>query len=145
MLAGIMAARHREQDVWSQLVLLALLVVACVAGIPPLVGSVTQLIAQSKPDAPRAGSACRACGIVEEVQEVTLDEAKHNVSTVSGEGFGLFVGLLTGRLGTAPVRIHEVAVRLQDGSVRVFRESRTSAWKTGDRVKITMGQIRQAS
>jgi hypothetical protein len=139
------AKRHREPDLGSQMVLAALVVAACVAGIPPLIDTVTQAIGRSKSDAGRVGLACGACGVVENVHEVTLDAAKHKVSTVSGDGLAMFIGLLTGKLGTGPVKIYEVAVRLQDGSVRVFREGKSSAWKQGDRVKVSMGHIKALS
>lgn len=132
-------------EIGAQMALVALVAVACIAGIPPLVDTVARALAQSKADAARVGLACRACGVVEGVREVTLDATKRDVSTVSGEGFAMFLGLLSGKLGTGPVKIHEVAVRLEDGSVRVFREDMASAWKTGDRVKVSMGQIKPVS
>ena len=131
--------RHRQQECGSQIVLIALVVVACVAGIPPLVDVVVQALAQSKADAVRA---CRVCGVVEDVREVTVQGPKYGVSTVHGEGFAMFFALLKGKLAHAPVKVYEVEVRLQDGSVRVIREGTPPAWKPGDHVKVVMGQVR---
>ena len=128
-----------------QIVLAALVVVACIAGIAPIVDTVAQSLAQSKLDAARAAFACRVCGVVEDVREVTLGSPKHEFSTVSGERFAMFLGLLSGKLGTGPVKIYEVAVRLQDGSTRVLREGTPPAWKPGDRVKVVMGRIEPVS
>jgi hypothetical protein len=119
----------------------ALVVVACVAGIPPLVDVAVQAVAQSKADAALAGLECRVCGVVEDVREVRLGGTGRNVSTVSGEGFALFLGLLSGKLGSGPSTVYEVAVRLQDGSTRILREGTLPAWKAGDRVKVKMGRI----
>jgi hypothetical protein len=140
-----MARRNRESEIGCQMALVALVAVVCIAGIPPLIDTVAQSLAQSKSDAALAAFACRVCGVVEEVREVNLGAPKHGVSTVSGEGFAMLLGLLSGKLGTGPVKIYEVAVRLQDGSVRVFREGTPSAWKPGDRVKVVMGRIESVS
>ena len=121
--------------------LAAFVVIACVAGIPPIVDVIVQAVAASKAEAALAGLECRVCGVVQEVREVTLGGAGRNVSTVSGEGFALFVGLLSGKLGSGPSTIYEVAVRLQDGSTRVLREGALPSWKAGDRVKVKMGRI----
>jgi hypothetical protein len=86
--------------------------------------------------------ACRSCGVVEGVREVTLGDAKHGVSTVSGEGFAMFVALLKGSIGSQPVKVYEVEVLLKDGSTRVIREATLPAWKPGDHVKVVMGQVR---
>lgn len=134
--------RNRQQDIGSEMVLIALMVAACVAGIPPIADVVVQSLTQSKADAMRA---CRACGVVEDVREVKLEGAKYAVSTVSGEGFAMFFALLRGKLGTAPVTIYEVEVLLQDGSVRVIREGTLPAWKPGDQVKVVMGQVKPVS
>jgi hypothetical protein len=125
-----------------QMALVAIVVVACIAGIPPVVDSVVQSFARTKADAPLA---CRMCGTVEDVREVNLGAAKYGVSTVSGEGFAMLIGLLTGKLGAKSAKIYEVEVLLQDGSVRVIREGAPSAWKPGDHVRIVMGRIKPVS
>jgi hypothetical protein len=140
-----MARRNPELEIGAHMALAALVAVACITGIPPLIDTAARAIAQSKADVPHVGLACRACGIVESVREVTLDATKYGVSTVSGEGSAMILSLLSGKLGAGPVKIHEVAVRLQDGSLRVFREGVPSAWKSGDRVKVSMGRIKPLS
>jgi hypothetical protein len=140
-----MGRRDPQLDTGGQILFAVLVAVVCIIGIPTIVDAVVPMIAQSRADASRVGLACRACGVVEEVQEVMLDAAKQKVSTVSGEAFALFLGLLSGKLDTRPVKIYEVEVRLEDRSVRVIREGRAPAWKPGDRVKVTMGRIKPLS
>ena len=140
-----MATHRREQEIGCQMALAALVVMACIVGIPPIVDTVVQSLAQSKADAARAALACGVCGVVEDVREVKLGAPKHEVSTVSGGGFAMLFGLLRGKLGTDTVKIYEVEVRLQDGSVRVIREGTPPAWKPGDRVKVVMGRIKSVT
>ena len=141
-----MGARNRELETGCQLSLIALIVVACLAGIPPLVVAVSESIVDSRIAAAAPRFACRSCGQVENVREVTLGNAdRQNVSTVSGEGFAMFIALLSSKLGDRPVNVKEISVRLQDGSVRVFHEAVASGWNPGDRVKISMGRIKPLS
>ena len=140
-----MGARNRDLETGCHIALIALVVVACFAGIPPFIDGVTRVIVQSRIDAAPIRFACRSCGQVEDVRQVTLGDATHDVSTISGEGLAMFIALLTSKLGNEPVNVMEVSVRLQDGSLRVFHEAATSAWNEGDRVKISMGRIRPLS
>jgi hypothetical protein len=140
-----MARHNPELEIGCQLALAALVVVACIAGIPPIVDTVVHSLAQSKVDAARATLACGACGVVEYVREVTLGAPKYGVSTISGEGFAMFLGLLRGTLGTDAVKSYEVEVRMQDDSVRVIREATPPAWTPGDRVKVVTGRIKAMS
>jgi hypothetical protein len=140
-----MDGRNRELESGCHIALITLVVVGCFAGIPALVDGITQAVVHARIDAPPMRFACRSCGEVEYVREVTLDTAKHNVSTISGEGFALFIALMTNKLDNQPVNVKEIAVRLQDGSVRVFHEAATAEWNEGDRVKISMGRIKPLS
>ncbi len=139
-----MATHNQKREIGCKIALTALVVVACIAGIPPIVDTVVRSLAQSKVGTARA-LACGVCGVVENVREVTLGAPKHEVSTVSGEGFAMFFGLLRGELDTNAVKIYEVEVHLEDGSVRVIRESTRPAWKPGDRVKVVTGRIESVS
>jgi hypothetical protein len=139
------ARNDPDADLGGQVLLAVLLTVACIIGIPPLVETVVQSIAQSKSDALRTGLGCKACGVVEDVRELTQGVAKHGVSTVAGDGMAMFFALLSGKLRTDAMKLYEVEVRLQDGSVRVIREATPPDWKQGDRVKVVMGRIKLAS
>jgi hypothetical protein len=134
-----MTMQCRQQDVASNMVLIALLVVACVAGIPPIVDVLVQSYAESKANGVYA---CRACGVVENVREVTLDSARNGNSSISGEGFAMLFALLKGNLPDAPVTVYDVEVLLQDGSVRVIREGTPPEWKPGDQVTVMMGKVK---
>ena len=140
-----MGARNRELETGCQIALISLVVVGFFAGIPPIFESVSRAIVQAKADSVPMRFACRSCGHIEDVREVTLGAANRNVSTISGEGFAMFIALLSNKLGNEPVNVMEVSVKLQDGSVRVFHEGMASAWHPGDRVKITMGRIKPLS
>jgi hypothetical protein len=140
-----MATRNRDMESGCQLALVALVAVACFAGIPPLFNVVVEAIAQSRISTMPMRFACGSCGQVETVNEVTLGGGKQNVSTVTGDALTMFLGMMTGGLGSQPVKVLEVEVRLQDGSLRVFHERASSAWHPGDRVKVSMGRIKPAS
>ena len=139
-----MGVRNRELESGCHIALITLVVVACFAGIPALVGGITQAVVDARIDAPPMRFACRSCGQIENVREVTL-KAASGVSTVSGEGLALFIALMTNKLDNQPVKVREISVRLQDGSVRVFHEGATAGWSEGDRVKISMGRIKPLS
>ncbi len=140
-----MGARNRELETGCHIALVTLVVVACLAGIPALVGGITNAVVHARIDAPPMRFACRSCGEVEGVREVTLGVVKHNVSTISGEGLAMFIALTTDKLTIGPANVREISVRLQDGSVRVFHEPTTARWNEGDRVKISMGRIKPLS
>jgi outer membrane lipoprotein SlyB len=140
-----MTARNRDMEIGCQLTLVALVLVACIAGIPPIFNVLVDAVAQSRISATPMRFSCRSCGEVEAVHEVTLGGGKHNVSTVTGDAIAMFLGMMTGGLGSQPVKVLEVEVRLQDGSLRVFHERASSAWQPGDRVKVAMGRIKPAS
>ncbi|MEO8144808.1 MAG: hypothetical protein ABI654_11400 [Betaproteobacteria bacterium] len=140
-----MTTHKPEQEIGSQIALVALVVVGCIAGIPPIVDYFARSLAPFGPVAAGATLACGSCGVVEAVREVTLNAPTQGVSTVAGEGFAMFFGLMTGKLDTGAVKIHEIEVRMRDGSTRVIREGAAPAWKPGDHVRIVMGRIRPTS
>jgi len=140
-----MAAHDKDREIGCQMLLAALVVAACIAGIPLLVNSVAESLAESKARAADAAIACRACGVVENVRAVTLRTMDYGVSAVSVEGLAMVFALLGGRLGAGPAKIYEVAVRLDDGTTRVLHQGEAPGWKPGDRVKVMMGRIEPVS
>ncbi len=105
---------------------------------------------------------CNVCGVIELVREVEPAGAPAGISVVplgtsrpapglylsSGRGEG--AAILLSAFGTAiasrpagvrAARVYEVAVRLDDGSVRVLRDTGVPGWKPGDRVKVMRGRI----
>ena len=140
-----MTERNRDMEIGCQLSLAALVLVACFAGIPPIFNVVVEGIAQSRASATPLRFSCSSCGEIEAVHEVTLGGGRKNVSTVTGDAVAMFIGMLTGGLSSHPVKVLEVDVRLQDGSLRVFHERMATGWQPGDRVKVSMGRIRPAS
>ncbi len=109
-----------------------------------------------RPEA-RAGP-CGVCGVVEHVRVIEFAGPGDGLSSAeggsgtpgsvrsSGANDGALLVLLGAvALGTthpAPERLHEVAVRLDDGTLRVFRDVRAPRWQPGERVRIVGGRIR---
>lgn len=90
------------------------------------------------------GRICRSCGVVEQVRELDPAVSRHEFSTVAGggvEGIAVILGALGGKFRLDQSPIYEVAVRMQDGSVRVLRTAMPPACKPGDRVRVVMGRI----
>lgn len=109
-----------------------------------------------------ARTVCNVCGVVEFVRELEPAGAPAGISVVplgtSGPSRGFYLSsgrgegaaILLSAFGTAiagrpaaprSARIHEVEVRLEDGSVRVLRDAGAPGWKPGDRVKVMRGRI----
>jgi hypothetical protein len=86
-------------------------------------------------------SICGVCGVVERVDE--FERAALKLSGDAGEGFVVLIAALGGSLnqGGAQQRVYETAVRHDDGSLRVVRDSVAPAWKAGDRVRVLRGQV----
>ncbi len=96
--------------------------------------------------------------MIESVRSIELPGPGTGLSTMEGgagfSGFRLGAGadgallVLLGAMtmGTgapAPSRLHEVTVRLEDGSERVFRDARAHEWRAGDRVRVVAGSLRR--
>jgi len=87
--------------------------------------------------------ACRICGRVERVRE--LESSRH--AALNGdqcEGIVMMIAALGGRVGRAAhlsFPTYETAVRLDDGSMRIVRDTGAPAWKAGDRVKVVKGRV----
>jgi hypothetical protein len=145
-----MERRDRDEaEIGAKLLLGSLIAAACVASVAILVDSLALIVMPGRAaDLASAGRACNACGIIEEVREFHSAASRHEVSTVAGggvEGIAVILGTLGGKLRLDPVKIYEVAVRMQDGSVRNFHSATPPPWKAGDRVKVVMGAIRPVS
>lgn len=89
---------------------------------------------------------CRICGRVERVRE--LERASPAPLPLNGdqsEGIVMMIAALGGRVAGPPralsFRTYETAVRLDDGSIRIVRDSATPPWKTGDRVRVMRGRV----
>jgi len=107
--------------------------------------------------APPARAPCASCGVVEIVRVVEhrrrdpagAPERRHADSVLGyrmggggGEGFVMLLGAMAG--GPPAARawlVYEVDVRLEDGSVRTFRQPGEPPWRLGDRVRVVQGRI----
>ena len=103
-----------------------------------------------RPAAERAPAApgpltCSVCGVVEQVEE--LQPGSLQITGDKGEGFVVLLALLTnsGDVRAPRAPLYETAVRHDDGSVRVVRDSSTPKWKRGDRVRVVKGRIEPGS
>ena len=104
---------------------------------------------QSIAATPPAQTICRYCGVVEGVTEIKASRAGYGVSTISAsrdEAIVLLLSALSGMtVASAPPKIYEVSVRMDDGSLRAIRANYAPNWKPGDRVKIIRNRVRSLS
>lgn len=113
--------------------------------------------------APAARARCASCGVVEIVRVVeprrrdptAVAGGRHSLEgrisesvlgyrmgDGGGEGFVVLLGAMAGASPAArPRLVYEVDVRLEDGSVRSFRQPGEPPWRLGDRVRVIQGRI----
>jgi len=107
--------------------------------------------------APAARAPCASCGVVEIVRVVehrrrepaAAPEGRLSESVLGyrmggggGEGFVVLLGAMAGASPAKRARlVYEVDVRLEDGSVRTFRQPVEPPWRLGDRVRVVQGRI----
>lgn len=113
--------------------------------------------------APSARPPCASCGVVEIVRVVEhrrrdltaaaqgrlapegrLAESVlgYRMGGGGGEGFVVLLGAMAGASPAKRARlVYEVDVRLEDGSVRTFRQPVEPPWRLGDRVRVIQGRI----
>lgn len=108
---------------------------------------------------------CKECGVVQSTREIVQPGDGGPVGIVGGavvggllgnqvgKGRGKDVATVAGAVGGAVVgneiekrvdttKRYEVAVRFNDGTSRVFTETRPTAWRSGDQVKLVDGVLR---
>ena len=108
---------------------------------------------------------CNECGVVQSTREIVQPGDGGAVGIVGGavvggllgnqvgKGRGKDVATVAGAVGGAVVgneiekrvdttKRYEVAVRFNDGSSRVFTETKPTAWRSGDHVKLVDGVLR---
>jgi hypothetical protein len=147
--ARMTRGEREDAEIWLTLLFASLIVAACLAWIAPIVDS----LAPNPKPGERAGAtgaepACGICGVIEEVRDFESTASRHGVSTATGGQAGLAMIILSafgGELRFDPVRIYQVEVRMQDGSVRSLLSAIPPARKPGDRVKVVRGRIEPAS
>jgi hypothetical protein len=83
---------------------------------------------------------CRVCGVVEGVAE--FERTGFQRIGEQTEGIVVLIAQLGG-LKAVPDsgRVYETAVRHDDGTVRVVRDTSAPQWKRGDRVKVVAGRV----
>ena len=94
----------------------------------------------------RVAGVCGICGQVERVSE--LEHASPAPLSLSGdrsESIVMMIAALGGRIlrpavGKSPTT-YETYVRLDDGSIRILRDSIEPSWKAGDRVRVVRGRV----
>ncbi len=128
----------------------AVVLSGCLAGLGALTGWSDLSLDGSGPAATaRAAGGCRYCGVVEQVREIKSRSTRYGVSTVSGGRDEMIVMLLSVLSGTpdtsGQMKIYEVSVRMDNGSIRAVRGGRVPDWKLGDRVKIVKDQVEPLS
>jgi hypothetical protein len=145
-----MTRREREDNqMWLSLLAVSLIVAACLAWIAPAIDMLALNLQQGGgASTARTALPCGNCGVIEKVREFGPTASRHGISTATGGHAGLAL-IILGALGSDfridPVRIYQVEVRMQDGSVRTFQSITAPARKPGDRVKVVRGRIEQTS
>lgn len=91
-------------------------------------------------------AACRVCGRVERVREVErASPAPMPLTGDQSESIVMMIAALGSRIGAPGAglafRTYETAVRLDDGSIRVVRDTAAPPWKAGDRVRVMRGRV----
>lgn len=89
---------------------------------------------------------CSVCGRVERVRE--LERASPAALPLNGdqsESIVMMIAALGGRIAGSSaafsLRTFETAVRLDDGSIRIVRDTSEPPWKPGDRVRVMRGRV----
>jgi len=116
------------------------------------------------PQALQTPPVCRECGVVESVREVRQEGEGSGLGAVGGGviggllgnqiggGRGKTVGAVVGAVGGAlagneveknvrATRHFEIAVRFDDGNVRVFTQTQAPGLQRGERVRMVNGQL----
>jgi hypothetical protein len=145
-----MTRREREDNqMWLTLLAVSLIVAACLAWIAPVIDMLALNLRQGGgASTASTETLCGYCGVIEEVREFEPTASRHGISAATGGHAGLamiILGALGGNFRIDPVKIYQVEVRMQDGSVRTFQSTTAPARKTGDRVKVVRGRIEQVS
>ncbi|MBI1942915.1 MAG: hypothetical protein HYS35_04545 [Betaproteobacteria bacterium] len=136
----------------------------CATGIGAVIGWMALALDAPQPVSTFQAAPCRVCGVVELVRELDASTRPPEINWVEG-GLGArpadyrlssgrvdtivlllaALGAASGAVSNAPAAVYETAVRLEDGSVRVLRESSVPPWKPGDRVKVLRGRVEPLS
>lgn len=111
---------------------------------------------------------CSNCGNVESVREIKQRAQGSGLGAAGGaviggllgnqigDGSGRTIATAAGAIGGAVVgnqvegnmkatTSYEIRVRLDDGTLRTFRQSSAPAWRSGDRVRIVKGKLRSVA
>ena len=123
------------------------------------------------PTAPKRGSsvrtaaACADCGVVVDVQEVTVMGKGTGVGAVAGGVAGAVLGHEIGdgsRAGTAvgavvggvaghqiersarSTKRYDISVRMQDGTIKKVSSDTPPGWRAGDKVRVHNGALKPA-
>lgn len=122
-------------------------------------------VASNTPNTPRPKVMCAECGVVQSTREIVQPGDGGAVGIVGGavvggllgnqvgKGRGKDVATVAGAVGGAiagneiekrvdTTKRYEVAVRFNDGSSRVFTDSKPTGWRSGDHVKLVDGVLR---
>jgi hypothetical protein len=145
-----MTRREREDNqMWLTLLAVSLVVAACLAWIAPVIDRLAlNLGLGGGASTARTEPLCGYCGVIVEVREFEPTASRHGISAATGGPAGLtmlILGALGGDFRIDPVKIYQVEVRMQDGSVRTFQSTTAPVRRPGDRVKVVRGRIEQVS
>ena len=77
---------------------------------------------------------CAECGVIESVREINAPDEKAAVEPPGRRATGT-----RGEIEAKPLAIHEITIRMRDGSMRVITDAKPAKWKYGEPVTIIAG------
>ncbi len=77
---------------------------------------------------------CGECGVIESVREINAPDEKAAVESPGRSPTGK-----RGEIEAKPLGIHEITIRMQDGSMRVITDAKPARWRHGEPVTIIAG------
>lgn len=77
---------------------------------------------------------CAECGVIASVREIEAADDKAAVATPGAGAAGT-----RGAIEAKPHTIHEITIRMQDGSMRVITDAKPAKWRRGEPVTIIAG------
>jgi hypothetical protein len=92
------------------------------------------VVAPAIPAAATRARRCAECGVIASVREIVAPDDKAAATTPGAGAAGK-----RGAIEAKPRAIHEITIRMQDGSMRVITDAKPARWRHGEPVTIIAG------
>jgi hypothetical protein len=131
-----------ESDPRAPTALVVLTAIVYAASIATVVAWFALLLLGQSRAAPRPAVACGACGVVQAVRELAPAPGEPLEGSRAEGAVFLLAALGGARAADArSAKTYETAVLLDDGFLRVLRDTQRPEWQRGDRVRVIMGRV----